>query len=355
MLVRDNPLTNVFRWAEGNAENFTTDAFATVLRHLADRHPRAAGLLVRQLCGVDLPPPEAVAWDIRTQESLEHEPGTFDLRVRAGFADIIVESELGGEVDRERLARARRALDPDGPNHRLVSLTGRLAGPVPEGIEVRLWYQVAGWLQGLEETGALDEVGQLVVRQFLELLYHQGLAAPRARSELSRGLSAHREKLGADLESPLFGRSVRSLAPLDEHPELHPIRDLLGAVRRVLAELPGSESASIVAAAGQWVGVSLNRLEFVVSVELHEPDRLVVERWKHAVDPSAFDGREGEIFKGGGAWRWRTSLDLADPDGAFFDRDAGARRQRLHDFLAPAVAYGRALSAAAPTRPAPRV
>ena len=348
MIVTDNLAVNVFRLAERQQENFTTEAFATLVRHLANRRPAVAVALVESVSGASLPRPDEAPWRVRTQEDLGDGRGIFDLRIQAGPGDVIIEVKLGADAEFAQLSSYLRAIDGDAPSHRVVSLTGRVSGPVPEGVVVRLWHQVAGWLHAQLEAADLGEVDKHVVEQFLGLLYHLRLAAPVARSPLSKGVNEHREKLGGDVVSPLFGRRTRALHHLEPHAELHPLRDLLLLVRQILETLPETKTLSVDSSAGNWTGFILNRLEFLIFVELHDPDRLVVDRWREPGDVDAFDGRRGDerrgrVYESHGAWRWRTSIDLVEDGRGFFDLGATAQRELLTGFLAEALRYGRSL------------
>lgn len=348
MIVTDNLAVNVFRLAERQQENFTTDAFATLLRHLANRRPTVARDLVERVSGVRLPLPDETPWRMRTQEDLGGGRGIFDLRIQAGTADVIIEVKLGADADPAQLSSYLTAIDVAAPNHRVVSLTGRVSGAVPDGVVVRLWHQVAGWLHEQLAGPDLDDVDGYVVDQFLGLLYHLGLAAPPAKSPLSNGINEHREKLGGDLVSPLFGRRTRSLQHFEPHAELHPLRDLLLLARQILEMLPETKTVTVDSGAGRWAGLILNRLEFLVFVELHEPDRLVLERWREPVDPEAFDTRRGDarrgrVYESHGAWRWRDSIDLAEEGRGFFRLGATEQRESLTRFLTEGLSYGRTL------------
>lgn len=81
-------------------------------------------------------------------------------------------------------------------------------------------------------------------------------------------------------------------------------------------------------------------------VWLDQPEVVRLQRYQGGVDPQSFDGTLGDMdTRTRQPWPlWGVSLDLADPDLRYFDRDEVRQTAIIGDFFDRAYAYGRRLT-----------
>ena len=111
----NNLLVELHRWAWRQDENFTTDAFAHLLRHLLTEQPAAGVELLTRLIGgaIEIPLSVADSVAIRTQKPTE-ENGIPDVRISGSGFLVLIEVKVGAEVDLEQLKGYLAELDQFG-------------------------------------------------------------------------------------------------------------------------------------------------------------------------------------------------------------------------------------------------
>lgn len=121
---QNNLLVSSHKWAEGQNENFTTDAFAHLLRHFIEYDSKLAGNILCRITGdwLCLTDQECGAVRVDTQETIEK--GRLDIRLSSPNHLAVIEVKDGAEVQAEQLKRYREYLDSSGfAQTRLVLLT----------------------------------------------------------------------------------------------------------------------------------------------------------------------------------------------------------------------------------------
>jgi hypothetical protein len=190
-----NLLAVLHRWANQQDENFTTDAFAYLLRHLRDHEPNALVHKLDKLTGgwPGLDTDSCRSLEIGTQETITE--GRLDIVIKGPADSVVVEVKVEQEIDVEQLKRYRKHLDtgPVNLRKRLILLTRY---PIEDhaihalvDVEVR-WYQIAEWLEASLPLG--DPVNAYLVRQFLGFLRKGGMTMERVGWELTRGVQSLR-------------------------------------------------------------------------------------------------------------------------------------------------------------------
>jgi len=96
----NNLLVELHRWAWRQDENFTTDAFAHLLRHLLAEEPAEGVALLKRLVGgaTEIPLSEADSVAIRTQKPTEKR-GIPDLRITGPGFLVLIEVRVGADVN----------------------------------------------------------------------------------------------------------------------------------------------------------------------------------------------------------------------------------------------------------------
>ena len=140
-------------------ENYLTEAFAFLLRHLLAKEPAAAVAILNCLCGADdafrFKQEESPEITIETQVTTDH--GRPDMAIRAPGRLAYVEVKQDSPLTIEQIRAYLRALEQSGVAYqRLVVLT-RYAVEVPSDPRVRpvRWFQVHDWLRNPDVRSAV--------------------------------------------------------------------------------------------------------------------------------------------------------------------------------------------------------
>jgi hypothetical protein len=184
-------LVKLYRWAHYQGENFTTEAFSTLLEHIIDNQPNQAvailGWLTAGRCSLTNDDIEQL--QVQPQfRTLEH--GIPDLRLIGSDVDIIVEVKLDEKLTLVQAGAYRAELEREGKNRRvLVALTGKPPfETMPDDVVQRLWCEVAEELEKIVDEDV--PVTAHEIYQFLALLREQRLLrAPAVRSPLGQAVA----------------------------------------------------------------------------------------------------------------------------------------------------------------------
>jgi hypothetical protein len=188
-----NLLLALRRWANQQDENFITDAFAHLLRHLRSHEPYALVRILDKLtsgwAGLDTDMCRGL--EIGTQETITE--GRLDIDIKGLTDRVIVEVKVEQGIDIDQLKRYRQHLD-DGPTHlrkRLVILTRYPAedSAIHALVDIAVrWYQIAEWLEASRPLN--DPVTAYLVGQFLDFLRKGGMTMEKVGWELIRGVES---------------------------------------------------------------------------------------------------------------------------------------------------------------------
>lgn len=165
----DNLFTVLHKWARRQDENFCTDAFAHLLRHLCKSEPDFACDVLAKLTDdwLRISPDEIPTVTVTTQVTAEQDRP--DLVIRTHDRLAFVEVKMESEPREIQLKRYRHRLTSSGFAHtRLVLLTRyppKLSDSDAEPDFDCRWHQVADWLsEGLNSGPVRNEVTVHLVR-----------------------------------------------------------------------------------------------------------------------------------------------------------------------------------------------
>jgi hypothetical protein len=200
---RSNLFESLRRWATGQDENFTTDAFAHLLRHLISEEPKTAARLLTKLTGQQCwdsllqAPPQSRKLEIVTQDPGEE--GVPDIKIKAPGAFVYIEVKVESDVDPDQLRRYRaevdRAAAHDGAHDKaLVLLTRKPVNvaqlPAPPNLAIR-WFQVGEWLDDelrLANGDGKSGATAYLIGQFSEFLKARGMSMEKISWQLGEGI-----------------------------------------------------------------------------------------------------------------------------------------------------------------------
>jgi hypothetical protein len=342
MQSNQNLFVALHRWASGQDENFTTEAFAFLLRHLQTHEPSVAAKVLRRLTEslIDVEPDKISTVKIETQvkdngaipDIKIESPNSLEVKVSATLSRKQVEDYLD-------VLKASRFY----PNTGLVVLTRHpVATEVHIGALTVRWHQVAQWLEAEISQAPPPQPTEFLVQQFLGFLEKQKATLTPIRSELSKCIAEYQEKHGTD---SLLQTRIRSLKPLDND-DLRPLYDLLMMMDEVLASLnitPQPKLDSGQQGAG-WIGYNLNGMEYFFYINYDAPDHAGFETFGRVVKEGDISPRIGKFVTSSGRRKWVHTLDLASPQVDFFEKSKENQIRILKEFVIQCLEQAKLIS-----------
>ena len=191
-----NLLTSLHNWAHRQDENFITEAFCHLCRHLLEHAPEAGGEMLHRLTGgfIQLSCDDAGQASIITQVTTDQ--GRPDIVIQTPDHLVYVEVKCGSGLGHQQLERYRNALDSQAEYRKdqkyLVLLSRYVVMIVDNGEEPDYacrWFEIADWL---EKLCVRDEVSKYLVRQFLDFLSERNISVQKVGWNLVDGTKALR-------------------------------------------------------------------------------------------------------------------------------------------------------------------
>lgn len=228
---------NVFLALQGysthSAENYLTECFAFLLRHLLAHDPIAGLGMINRLCGFDDVAAVADRDGLAVSTQVHTEAGIPDLVIRSPSHCAFVEIKVGAPLGPGQLEAYARALGNEREVHqRLVLLTRSRAAAEATALDSGAyhhicWYEIDRWLA---KAGTTDGAGHHFVTAFREFLEVKGMSMNRV-----------------------------GWAYIDGVPALNHLIDMLWAVVR--EAMPG---ARLKASAGSsWRGITVDTVYYI--------------------------------------------------------------------------------------------
>lgn len=289
MTTSDNLLLHLHKLASGQDENFTTEAFAHLLRHLLSQEPGVGVTILRKLSGgaVDLNIKDADLVRVATQVVVEE--GRPDIAIRTPNHLVYVEVKVQSGLGFRQLERYRAALDRSGVGKTtLVFLTHfpemSEASALPD-VAVR-WYQVADWLNDiLVGDEAVQQSTVYLIMQFLGFVGARGMLLEHVNGDLIHGVHSLRSLL------KMMGEAVAA-EKVPHRPAVH----------------------------WHWIGYNIEGQKYNVNVHFDNPTVLRCNTRRCQIDESKARALGfGHVFEDKGiGWRWENRLDIASEEVGFF-------------------------------------
>ena len=303
-----NLLVALHRWAPRQDENYTTEAFAHLLRHYVAHEPKAAAAVLSRLTNgffsTELNPDAIV---VTTQPQVAG--GRPDIEIRSEGRWALVEVKTISGLGLNQLSAYRRAMGGSDGKARLVLLAGKVQDEPNEkkekpDVSVR-WHEVAETLRSLAEKDdwRQNEESRCLTEQFIEYLKERGLTMERVDWELVRGLKA--------------------------------CNHLLAMLESVLKELDVPLKAGV---GRDFTGFYLERSKYWVGVYYEEPGLLEFDTQKVPIDAArAQQAGAGEVVAGNpwlrGESYWRNRLNLEAESVHFFALSKESQRKVIKQFM----------------------
>jgi len=302
-----NLLVALEKWASRQGENFLTDAFAHLLRHLRDNEPEAFVEVLSFLTDGRLTCEARRAGAVEITTQVAKDEGRPDMEIRSGAHLVYVEAKVESGLGWRQLKRYRAALEKeDAERKTLVLLTRYHVEPddaTGEPHVCRRWYAVADRLSRLLQLDAWqDPLSGFLTRQLVEFLQEKGMTMEQVTWELRNGVRA--------------------------------MWDLLEIVGEALL----SQNAKLKWSVGrEWAGHGVNERTAWVGIAWEEPEQLFFHTWEY---PTPENGAEiigyGEVRPyrwSSTGFAWYNTLDLAAEDVHFFARSRESQMRCIEEFV----------------------
>lgn len=308
--VDNNLLAALAQWATRQDENFLTEAFVHLLRHVLAEEPECALQLIGLVTGMRL---GVAAEDVASIEVCMQtvlELGRPDVEIRfPGRHLVYLEAKVESGLGFEQLKRYRQALNESGQPATTLVLLSRYSvseaevSAVPD-VWLR-WFQIGDLLAEMLARDALSQPeSRYIARQFVGFLRSKGMLMDRVSWEMTAG--------------------VRALTAL--------LKLLLEAVKEVGMSSKRSAGAF-------YTGYYLNppAKDFWVGVYYDSPNLLWFQTDQLTIDPAIWSNLGvGEVKKTSlvpCGYYWRRSLDLEAESVHFFARTRGSQQNVIESFL----------------------
>jgi hypothetical protein len=293
----NNLLINLHRWAKGQDENFTTEAFVHVLKHLILYEPRIGNNLLKKITSgmLDLKVKDLQKVKVRTQPTVKKARPDFEIR----YPDYLIFGEV--KVDtKEDLKQLNKYLSilqsfkkinnkllvfltrypADYPNHQIKTLPLR-------------WFQIAKWLEDETKRKKIKDTSIHVVEQFLGFLDERNIIIKPVESEISRCIQLLQSKV---FEPPIPQR-IRNLEILANYPDLEPLHNVLMMMGEVLTTIDFYPKPKLDSGQhnGGWIGYTMENLRFGFSIYYRDPDVINFDTYRFKPDKTKFENKRKKI------------------------------------------------------------
>lgn len=301
---QNNLLVMLHKRADRQDENFLTDAFAHLLRHLCHHEPESAVRLLQRLTDNRLVCSAEEAREAQVSTQVATVKGRPDLEIRTRDHLAYVEAKKESGLGDRQLSRYREQLrNSRVPNTSLVLLTRYLVDPpTKERPDVSCrWYQVATWIEDELHARALhDPVSIFLATQFVDFLRENNMTIEHIERDLIGG--------------------VRSL------------RSILAMIAKGIASQKGRGKLELTL---DYAGFYVNDGRFFVGLYHKWPGFVFFETWKCRVRKDAAERAgfgEVELDREAPSKRtWTAELELSDE--SFFDLPREKQMDVVEQFL----------------------
>jgi len=227
MDLSENLFIRLHHWASRQDENFTTEAFVYLLKHLQSSEESSFVNIISNLSGNLISPSTDKAQEIKISSQKHIENTIQDIQVQTPNKLIFIEIKLGSPIERKQVSTYLDLLKNSQyqtENTRLVCLTrSPISSDITEGALPIRWHQVAKWLEQ-ELTSIINENSRFLLSSFIEFLTSRKATLTKVSSPISKRLSEYRNATG---EKSVLHKRFRSLDKLLGADELKPLHDFM--------------------------------------------------------------------------------------------------------------------------------
>jgi len=317
-----NLLVALHHWASRQDENFITDAFAHLLRHLIARDKMVGMELLSYLTNERL----SVTFgdspiEIRTQVTVAK--GRPDIEICSIDHLVYVEAKVESGLGDRQLERYLEELDAcKSPEASTLVVLSRypveIHSDISKRVVARRWYQVAHWLiEALERGDIKDCVSKFLVEQMIDFFKARNITMEKVGPDMLTGVRAFRS-LTAMLSEAIFAKRMT-------------VKDSFGR---------------------EWAGYYFNKKEqdFFLGVYYEQLNILVFETHNFPVIPDISTVlNTGKIVRANhirNKHQWKNELALDSEEFNFFEQTRECQMQCIEKFLSDSLEAVKTVQAA---------
>lgn len=313
----NNLLECLHKWATRQDENFLTEAFVHLLRHLVDHEPRLASAFLKKLTNDRLTLNETALQSLIISTQLIVPEGRPDIAMRTLDSLIVIEAKKESGLGDLQLERYRNFLKNSKVRHTGLVLLTRYPVPLTPNDErpdaLLRWHQVSDWLdwkQGSQQR--LHPATNYLAAQFVGYLQAEGMEMEQVTWELERGVRAWQNFLA------MLHEAVESCGvPYEKRRE------------------------------GSWQYFYFDKFQFIVSISMDMPTEVWFGTWNAEPDKNKAEKLgKGQVLASDdpqytGPYQWWNLLKLDSEEVHFFARSKASQMQCLEQFLRESLALAR--------------
>jgi hypothetical protein len=295
-----NFFVGLHKWARRQDENYLTEAFALLLRHLVDCAPQLAisGVSLLTESKLLLTPSQAESLEVSTQ--VVGVEGKTDLELATAGAYLIVEIKAQSAAVSAQMDKYRERLSSREEPNRLLALLTHHPVDKPAFPQTNCfvrWLEIAEWLEESHRIDGIAPDTKFLLHQFYDFLRVRNMAIEHVGWEFPRGMRA-------------YGHFLNMLSEV--------------AVSAGLRVRPVCEAS--------WIGVRLNRRDYWAGFWFVEPAVFVIGTDDANVSPDAARKLAPAVGKAlcepwsdNKGYEWRLEYDLDSEPVRFFARSKASQ------------------------------
>lgn len=309
--MKDNLFLRLHGWALGQDENFMTESFAYLLRHLLQYDAAVGVRLLARLTDRFMQVKEGTARDVSVSTQVTVEGKRPDIEISAPGWLVYVEVKVEAPLGSGQVANYIDRLSKDRTEQKALVLLTRYEPWVDISLDwlvkiVKIrWYQLGNWLEEALTSGALGNASsRFLIEQFYEFLRGRRMTIGHVDRELQRGVQA--------------------------------LVSLMTMLRHALVEhgLVVRDNVRWYEWFGFEVGPS-GLVTYYIGVYANAPTLLKLRTWAVQVDPVKVEALgKGRLWQQSGRFRWEYTIDLAEEGAGFYEMTTEDQITFLKDHIA---------------------
>jgi hypothetical protein len=304
----NNLLVALHKYAHQQDENFTTESFVHLLRHLQVHDPDMACVLFSVLTDQHLLVTQDDCRTLAITTQQKHEQGVTDIIIRGPDKYVIVEVKIESQPGWKQLDRYNELLGGRPEKFTFLVLLSRFPVDPAEvektGAHVR-WNRVARTLKDGRKT-LVHSTSMFLVEQFLDFLRERGMAVDKVSWELVRGMESLKSLMSEIYEATATSKDIKKRAV-------------------------GGNAQS------NGIGFSIETTVCWAGIYYSKPQTVLFEAYKIARS-AAEKLRIGRVeSQGKGVFKWVNELDLESEAVHFFALSPDNQQRRMEEFIREGV------------------
>jgi len=313
MSIEDNNLLmNLRKWARRNEENFTTEAFVHLLRHLQEDEPEILRDLLKEKMEVDLASSGVDVKDIKFNTQATQPNGVRpDIAIVAPDYLIFVEVKVSAGLGEGQLKKYRDILEIEKGNRTgILVLLSRIeyTSPDREYAHIRiLWRQIAKWLD-LKSGAAIHDRSKYLIEQFIKFLQGPPPKPPRL-------LSWREEIVNEFHEMFLSHAEIGKIEELLDYTRLHILLTMMNEVIKSVDDQSQRTLTSGNLDQVRYIGYDIQDRRYCFYICFYGKEcKVAFMTWNCKIDIEKAKGRLGHVVANAGPDRWQNELNLNGPE-----------------------------------------